>query len=418
MSDLDRLGERVARRQDAQLAERAHELARVRSRLLAEAAPRRGRVVALVGALAAAAVLVLWLAARGPDLSYEIGGIPGTAALGVPVGGAEDRDATLRFSDGSTVLLHAGAVARVAQAGSRGAHVVIERGLAAISVPRRHDTTWRFDVGPFVVQVTGTRFNVEWRAARSQFRIEMQDGSVIVTGPVLDGPTAVVAGQTLEVLVGEGVVHRGSVSEVAAPAGPAAAPSAAVAVAPAVVAAPSASGVGAPGPVLVVVDAGASSSDWRSLARRGDYRAAYAATEVSGVDAVIAGASAEDLLLLGDTARFAGHSDVARRAYQAVRDRFGGSRSAGVAAFSLGRLGGAGALAWFEAYLREEPSGSLAREALGRVMELHHAAKNDVAARAAAERYLARYAGGPHSALAQALVDAGRAAGDAGSTPR
>ncbi len=60
-------------------------------------------------------------------------------------------------------------------------------------------------------------------------------------------------------------------------------------------------------------------------------------------------------------------------------------------------------MTWFETYLREEPGGSLAEQALGRVMELRRRGAPG-AARAVAERYLAAYPRGAYSKLAASLV--------------
>ncbi len=58
------------------------------------------------------------------------------------------------------------------------------------------------------------------------------------------------------------------------------------------------------------------------------------------------------------------------------------------------------AIDWFETYLREEPGGPLAEEALGRILEL----SAPDAARGAAARYLARYPDGSRAALARSLI--------------
>ncbi|MFT3772482.1 MAG: hypothetical protein QM820_44375 [Minicystis sp.] len=60
------------------------------------------------------------------------------------------------------------------------------------------------------------------------------------------------------------------------------------------------------------------------------------------------------------------------------------------------------AVRWFETYLSEEPGGALAEQALGRILELRKGEGD--AARAVAERYLARYPNGAHAALARSLI--------------
>jgi hypothetical protein len=55
-------------------------------------------------------------------------------------------------------------------------------------------------------------------------------------------------------------------------------------------------------------------------------------------------------------------------------------------------------------YLGERPGGALAAEALGRVMEAEQRLGDLPAARTSAERYLARFPGGAHVALARSLL--------------
>jgi hypothetical protein len=54
--------------------------------------------------------------------------------------------------------------------------------------------------------------------------------------------------------------------------------------------------------------------------------------------------------------------------------------------------------------VREQPSGALAREASGRLLEACIAAGDGAGARDAATRYLARYPSGPHAALARRVL--------------
>jgi outer membrane protein assembly factor BamD (BamD/ComL family) len=73
-----------------------------------------------------------------------------------------------------------------------------------------------------------------------------------------------------------------------------------------------------------------------------------------------------------------------------------------MSAFLLGRsASGVQAAEWFSTYLKEQPGGALAREALGRLIEAYQAAGDRVSARAAAERYLKSYPDGPHATLAR-----------------
>jgi hypothetical protein len=138
---------------------------------------------------------------------------------------------------------------------------------------------------------------------------------------------------------------------------------------------------------------------------KGRYRDAFAAAEAAGFSREVDQAPAGDLLMLADAARFSGSPARAREALLAARRRFG---IRGQSAFLLGKIaadqqGSPGdAVGWFETYLREEPAGPLAEQALGRIVDLTRRASPE-AARRAASRYLARYPDGSYAALARSL---------------
>lgn len=126
-------------------------------------------------------------------------------------------------------------------------------------------------------------------------------------------------------------------------------------------------------------------------------------------DSRCATATASDLLLLADVARYAGDAGRAKKAWLALRTRFPGDGRAASAAFFLGRTsfeGGefAEAKRWFEVSLREAPSGTLAREAAGRLIEACQRAGDAEGAREAARKYLREYPTGPHARLAESVA--------------
>jgi TolA-binding protein len=59
---------------------------------------------------------------------------------------------------------------------------------------------------------------------------------------------------------------------------------------------------------------------------------------------------------------------------------------------------------WFWTYLGEEPGGSLASDALGRLMEAQSRSGNQAAAKATARRYLEAYPNGLHQDVASRLT--------------
>jgi len=159
-----------------------------------------------------------------------------------------------------------------------------------------------------------------------------------------------------------------------------------------------------------VATASSPAPDWREFARKGSLRQAFAAAQVAGFDAACESASPAELLQLGDGARLSGNPASARQALLRLRSAFPGDSRRAAAAFALGKVAFdqlhtyAEAAQWFATSIREQPSGSLAREAAGRLIEALRSAGDDAGARRAAENYLARYPDGPHADLARSLV--------------
>ena len=144
---------------------------------------------------------------------------------------------------------------------------------------------------------------------------------------------------------------------------------------------------------------------WIKLDEKGDYDAAYAAALSAGLASVLRASSSDELLRLAQVARLSGHRDTEREALVTCRRRFPGSERAAVAAYELGRSSSPSeASSWFDTYLGEQPSGPLAREASGRLVEARASAGDDRGARDAAARYLARYPDGPHAPLARRVL--------------
>jgi len=151
-------------------------------------------------------------------------------------------------------------------------------------------------------------------------------------------------------------------------------------------------------------------TSWRTLALQGKLREAYISADTTGFDRACDSASAAELLLLGDAARLSGRPDRVNAALLQLRRRFPSDPRSAVAAFMLGKVsfdrGGAdrAAATWFATSLREQPRGSLAREAAGRLIEALQRAGDSGGARHAAKDYLSWYPDGPHAALARSLL--------------
>jgi TolA-binding protein len=321
---------------------------------------------------------------------------------------ATTTDLPLVFSDGTSLTFDRDSVAKVTSLTATGAEVDIPEGRVRASVVHTTKSRWTLNVGPFTVHVTGTRFDASWKAVERVFELDLQEGSVVVDGCAI-APQVVRAGSSVRVRCESG---RGDVEAAVdvppavdrvAPGGPAnmvrTESSSTAGTAASVAAAPR----GSP-------DAGtrAQPPSWRELAARGQSRAALAAA-LERFDDECQHASAADLMLLADQARYAGDGPHAKTALMAVRSRFPHTPRAATAAFLLGRLafntGAYGdAATWFQQVSVEAPDGSLARETAGRLIEARENAGDHVAARAAAQRYLQRYPAGPDASLAMRML--------------
>ena len=412
LTPLQRLGQRAARTQDRALtATRVAEA--TKARLLAASPPRsKTRAVALASALAAALLAALVLVLRPSPLAFDLG--PTSAGrVGEWIAAPVETALPLRFSDGSRVVLDPRSRARVTASFAAGAQLTIERGSLDAAVVHRQGTRWRVDAGPFAVHVTGTHFTVRWDPETEAFAVHLLDGSVLVTGPLLGEGRAVSTGETLDVSVKDARMHLAASEPLTAsppsPPAPARDPAPSPSAAPAVAEVPSARASASP---LVAPSAlsPSASPPWRELASAGRYADAWRRAESEGFEDLCRRASPADLLALADAARFGGGASRAREPLTALRTRFPGTREAGLAAFLLGRIAfdqaraPADAARWFTTYLAEQPGGSFAREAAGRLIEARERTGDSAGAREAARRYLAAYPDGAHAERARSLL--------------
>lgn len=408
---LQRLGREIAAEQDRALSQDLS-LGSVRARVIARPIGRPSRV-RVWGALAAACSVVVAVGAygwsrQGQPLGASFGGRP--LAVGQWVS-ATSETPPIHFSDGSSVTLESGSRARLATLDAVGAHLVLESGAADVQVTPQRGAKYRVSLGPFAVDVTGTRFDVGFRPADEVFTLKLHEGKVVVSGCVLGEGRTLLAGEALTASCRDGHFEisalgasRAAPASPAAPAGEEPPP----AVEPVPSAAPEARAA-APGGSAGPSGPNATVRSWQSLANAGRFADAYASIAVEGFEVAVARASVSELSLLADTARLAGKPADALTAYQALRARAAGSAPAKQAAFSIARVhfdqraAYAEAARWFRTYLAEQPGGPFAREAEGRLMEALSRSGDRAGARQAAERYLTRYPGGPHERVARQL---------------
>ena len=347
----------------------------------------------VVGAAAVAAAAVVWW--RLP-ISFQVDSDAGPASIAGNAGDLIEANAVvptaLRFSEGSSIVLERGGQLRVLALESNGARVLVEKGAADVAIAHRHGPgKWRFEAGPVTVDVTGTRFRVDWSPDQRSFGIELKEGSVIVGGDCLPTPRRVQRGDSLRVSCGPAAKTAEKI-EAPAPAH--------VVEAKAV-----------PPRVVAHRETHATDDgDWRALVAAGHYAEGVHAAERAGWSRVCRGANAVELLALADAARLSGETARAVDALQVLRQRFPGTTSAATGAFSLGRLAfekrGAYAEAarWFSTYLDEQPHGPLMGDAVGRLMEARDRAGDHPAARRDAERYLRRFPEGPYAGTARVIL--------------
>jgi hypothetical protein len=437
MTKLEQLGEHVAREQD-ELRARSNARAEVRARLAAlELVPARKHnalpYFAAV-ALACAAAFLAWPRASDPAaLVMHIGASQEPVRAGTWVEAPENKgDLRLSFSDGTHIDMAPRARLRVIELSPRGAHLMLESGRARVAVVPRSGAAWRLSAGPFSVRVIGTRFDVGWDPDADAFELDLAKGEVELSGCVFGRQYRMLTGHTVAASCRNGqlnVKRRGAHAAAPKATEPVAAPPVAAPIELVEEPTPSADARpirphvtrSRPGAARTRARArapieSASAADWRALAQEGKYAEAFASARISGFALECERADAEGLALLAQAARHVGQTDGEADALLLLRSRYAGTARAALAAFALGRLefdkrhAHAKAAQWFGTYLKEQPQGTLAREARGRLMEATLAAGDRARARELAASYLRDHPSGPHAQLARSL------AGDTGSS--
>jgi hypothetical protein len=381
------------------LASRARETRRRQARRMVGAG-------GALGALAAAG-FVAWTVVGHlpPVLSYTVDGA--APSPGGYVRSSAVHEPKLAFSDGTNIRMMPRTRARVLDVGRRGARLMLDDGRAHVHVAHRPGADWQVQAGKFLIHVHGTAFFVEWNASQSRLDVQMESGVVSVDGPGSGDTVVLRGGQSLSTrLDGSRVVST------MRPAPPEREPAL-----PGSEAGPQAADAAPPRPAITPLDAhrparGAAppSGRWSERLADGEAAAIIAEAQRRGIANVLAGASSEDLAALADAARFRKQDHLARRVLLAQRRRFPGTRRAEEASFLIGRLadgpGGraSDALAWYDGYLREAPSGSYAAEAMGRMMLVLARQHRTDEARALAGAYLRRFPQGAYARAARALA--------------
>jgi FecR protein len=363
--------------------------------LSSSAPPRRGRWVLAASAasvaLAAGVLAPRLLATR--SLEELRGAWQGKTLAESSRVVAPERGETLSFSDGSRVELGARAEIALSQLAAEQAHLELSRGHVDATIRKGTGRAWTLSAGPYSVRVVGTQFSVDWDASSRFFAVNVREGKVLVSGGELRAGGVMLS-------AGERIERQGP------PPAPVEAPAQRKAEA-----APS-----EPPPALPSSTPQAHlpsvEETFRAQAARGNYAEAITAARRAGFERLTRELSAKDLLLLANTARYAGSSSEARGALLGLRERFPGSASATHAALLLASQAEdrdkdpREAERWLRIFLTESPQGELAAGARARLLStlLKRGAKAE--AEQVARDYLRLHPKGQYAERARAVLSA------------
>jgi len=343
-------------------------------------------------------------------LAYQIEG--GRVVEGGYLREAGHSGMALLFEEGSTFVLTPGTRGRLRAVNKEGARVTIDSGKALFRITPSNDRHWWVESGPFLITVKGTVFVASWEPTTERFELRLQQGSVVVSGPVSGGDLTLRAGQHLVVNLAkaETLITEETPQDAAIMSASAVEPSS---VPPTQQASSARSEPAVPQPRTPVTTPPVNSDSERHWAQKlanGQWDRILEDVDRTGVDATLNAASSEDLFALANAARYSRRTELARDALLAERRRFPNSPRALDALFLLGRVeesrGGrlSRAIPWYDEYLALAPSGSYAAEALGRKMIVTKETGGATQARAIAEEYLRRFPKGSYAGTARTLL--------------
>lgn len=448
MKDLERLGEQVREALDAEAPSAPSEEQRmVLLESAARLAQRPARRSWFVPALATVAVVLCvggfgWALGSG-WLTEEIPTPPPTPEVLAErtthwIEARGEQPEALRLDDGTVLTFSPRSRGRVEVTPGVTVRTTLETGELDASVRKGQPNSWHFLAGPFHVEVIGTEFTIRWEASSGQFNLDVREGQVLVTGGPIGGPgMPVSAGQRLRASVGDAAVELGPLAAAEplvepsaagveepvdapteAPAGAVEGPAPARPHAPptprphaverVAVPSPAPTPASTPPPTVEAPpQVEAPRATWKQAAEAGRHAEALRLARAEGFERLIERLPASDLLLLADCARLGGDPGAARLALTGLRRRFPSADSASGAAFRLGRLSGTPSeqARWFRTYLAEAPSGALASEARGRLVQSLHQSGDAAGARKEARTYLDRHPSGPYAAFARSVLD-------------
>jgi TolA-binding protein len=368
--------------------------------------PRWVRWAAPVAVAAAAAFAFAFygLGSDPRDLTYVV-----TAHSGAQVDdqgshrwSTEDEPLLVTFSDKSTVLLAPKTSVNLEVVESGKVRFGLERGRIHAHIAHHEDTDYRFRAGEYEVFVTGTEFDLSFEPSRGSGLLDMQEGSVEVSGP---------KGRLGRVLGGEKLALVGAPAKAEEPAVPPHEPvKAPAAEEPGERDDATASGAGDASSARVPSAHRSVTPSYRSLAKQARFAEIVKDAENRGLKAVLATKSPEELAELAHAARYVGRGDLATRVLKSLVQSHPTSSAAQSAHFFLGRIAEANgesqkAAREYDIYVKSRPGGSYVAEALGRRMALAQKSGDLSLATSLARQYLKRFPSGPYRAAALSLTE-------------
>jgi len=354
-------------------------------------APRRTwtfPAFALAGTVVAV-VALLWVRAGPSELHASFHG-QALAEQTRLVASSPDGE-PLDFSDGSRIVLNNHSEISVSRLSRERAQIELNRGSLAARIKKGTGRAWAIDAGPYSVRVVGTEFSVDWDREQAELEVRVTEGRVLVVGG--DLPAAGVA-----ISAGGRFVRHNRPGKPAAPQK---------------LEGSSAVQAGVPEPAAEAARRpGLSTTEpsWRSAAQSAQYALALQSAERAGYEDLLKSLPEKDLLLLANTARYAGSAARARQALLGLRSRFARSPSAPVAALMLAGLAEdhaknpGEAATWLRLFLKESPQGELSAGARARLLGILVRQGRQSEARSVASDYLRYHPQGPYASKARAVL--------------
>ncbi len=373
-------------------------------------------------AIAAAAAVVLALSgvfieSRQQPLKFWIGDAKTVAKEGSWVQTSKDQTLMIRFEDNSRLKLAPMSATRIVTANQEEVQVDLSNGSLIAEIEGNGQRSWIVQAGPYQISVLGTVFSVHWDTASSVLEVPVEKGVVLVRGASLneygvklskgdhlrvDGKTGLISVESPPALLtspSQKTSDNSAQSQIAT----------------------NDAGMKKNGQESKKPDSTEGTTkkrkkhsqrpSWKEFYNKGDYLGSIDAARSAGLRKLLSQLSLEELWQLAEAARYARRSDVTTKTLITLRKRFSKSGRAKTAAFLLGRAAielkhnATDAEKWFMTYLRENPKGPLAEEALGRLIDINHKQGQKANALRYAKSYLSQYSRGPFSELARSIIN-------------